>query len=366
MIAASPSLAKTPHNVILCIGDGMGPEHVRAASLYAHGREGALPFESFPAQGIMTVHAADDPITDSAASATAMATGRKVNNGVIAVAVPGPGHVLDTLLKRAQRDGKSVGLVTTTELTHATPAAFAAHTPSRKRRDVIARDYLTRTRPDVLLGGGGAGLYPDDARAAGYTVAQNRDELEQARADRGLPLCGLFGEGNMPYMHDDFIGDTNAYETLPTLSEMTMAAIDLLAEDPDGFFLVVEGGRIDHAAHDHEIDRNIHETIEFANTVEQIAHWMSGRDDSLLVITADHETGGMEIVAHEGEGHYPEVTWSTWHHTDVPVGIYALGRAAHLFEGIHENTHIPRLIQSAGDAPPTAHAPGLPLWPAGR
>ena len=342
--------AEPPRNVILCIGDGMGPEHVRAAGLYLNGESGTLSFEAFPAQGLISIRSADNPLTDSAASATAMATGHKVNNGVISVALPGDRRALSTILERAQDSGKSVGLVTTTELTHATPAAFAAHTPSRKQRSAIARDYLRRTKPDVLLGGGGAGLRAGAARIAGYTVVKNRAELHDARRNRDTPLCGLFGMGNMPYEYDDFTGDADAYATFPHLNEMAMAAIDLLDDDPDGFFLLVEGGCIDQAAHDHELERNIHETIEFDRTVRLIAEWANGRDDPLIIVTADHETGGLAITRNNGKGEFPDVTWSTSGHTGVDVAVYATGLGASLFVGNHDNTDLPGLIERAGGA----------------
>lgn len=349
VLIAPAAGADPPRNVILCIGDGMGPEHVRAAGLYLHGEAGTLSFEAFPAQGHISTRAADNPITDSAASATAMATGHRVNNGVISVQLPGDGHTLTTVLERAQRAGKRVGLVTSTELTHATPAAFAAHTPWREERAAIARDYLQRSKPDVLLGGGGAGLFADDAKAAGYTVVENRSEMLDARRRRNMPLCGLFGSGNMPYEYDDHIGVAHVYTTFPHLHEMAMTAIDLLADNPDGFFLLVEGGRIDHAAHDHELERNIHETIEFDRTVRLITEWARGRDDTLIIVTADHEAGGMAITSDSDRGEFPDVTWSTPDHTDVDVGVYATGRGASLFVGSHDNTDLPGLIEKACD-----------------
>ena len=341
--------ADPPRTVILCIGDGMGPEHVRAAGLYLNGKAGTLSFEAFPAQGLIRTRAADNPITDSAAAGTAMATGHRVNNGVISVQLPGDGHALTTILERAQHAGKRVGLVTTTELTHATPAAFAAHTPSREQRAAIARDYLQRSKPDVLLGGGGAGMIADDAKAAGYTVVENRAELQDARRRRDIRLCGLFGPGNMPYEYDDHIGIARAYTTFPHLHEMAMTAIDLLQESPNGFFLLVEGGRIDHAAHDHELERNILETVEFNRTVRLIIEWASGRDDTLIIITADHETGGMAITGKSDRGEFPDVTWSTPNHTSVDVGVYAAGTGASLFIGSHDNTDLPGLIAKACD-----------------
>ena len=341
--------AQSPRNVILCIGDGMGPEHVRAAGLYLNGEAGTLSFEAFPAQGTLSTGAANNPITDSAASATALATGRKVNTGVISVAVPGDGRPLTTILERAQQAGKRVGMVTTSELTHATTAAFAAHTRKRAERAAIAQDFLHMSRPDVLLGGGGAGMTAKNAIDAGYILAQSRSELFAAQRNKSLPLCGLFGIGNMPYEYEDFTGSAQMYRQYPHLREMTMTAIDLLDDDPDGFFLLVEGGRIDQAAHHQNIERTIHEMIEFARTVEEIVQWAKDRDDTLIIVTADHETGGLAITRENGKGEYPTATWSTWGHTPVDVGVYATGVGASLFSGSHDNADLPGLIDRAGE-----------------
>ena len=145
-------------NVILCIGDGMGFEQVRAAGCFANGAAGTLAFEGLPYQGQVTTRSANAAVTDSAASATAMATGQKVDNGVISMAYPGNHGELETLLEFFRDRGKRTGLVTTTYMTHATPAAFGAHEPSRSNTSQIAADYLNQTLPTVLLGGGGNGM----------------------------------------------------------------------------------------------------------------------------------------------------------------------------------------------------------------
>ncbi len=175
-VCACCSAGAVPKNVILCIGDGMGSEQIKAGSMYLTGETGKLDFEQFPYKAKMNVCAADSNSTDSDASATAMATGVKVNVGVISVAIPGDGKPLKTIAELFQKAGKSVGLITTTNLTHATPAAFAAHQPSRNNYAQIAEDYLLTSRPDVLLGGC---LYIDceSAKAVGYEVISDVNEL---------------------------------------------------------------------------------------------------------------------------------------------------------------------------------------------
>lgn len=340
---AAGAVADGPRNVIFLIGDGMGFEQVRAGGMYAHGAGGAFPFESFPYRGQITTYSANSSITDSAAAATAIATGRKVNNGVISLAIPGNGGELETLLEYSQARGKRSGLVTTTYMTHATPAAFGAHEPSRNNLSQIAGDYLNQTRPNLLFGGGGNGLSLARAVAAGYTVVTDRAEMQALNPATAELVSGQFGRTHLPYEYDYSIGADPGYDTLPHLSEMTVAALDILDRDPDGFFLMVEGGRIDHAGHENHIRRNVFETIEFSNTLDEVFDWVQGRDDTLLLVTADHETGGLSVLANNGQGNFPTVRWSTTGHTGVNVPIYAWGVNAELISGVMDNTDLFRV-----------------------
>ncbi len=327
-------------NVILLIGDGMGFEHVNAARMFLGGE---IVFDEAPYQAEMTTYAANVSVTDSGASGTAMSTGHKVNNGVIALALPGDGAELTTSLELYRDLGKATGLVTTTFMTHATPATFGAHAPSRSLYGEIGHDYFTQTRPDVLFGGA---LIVNEAQAtaAGYTVVTDREQLLALDAETELPVAGQFGGYHLPYEFDGL-------GTLPHLSEMTTAALDLLDDDPEGFFLMVEGGRVDHAAHANDIARNVHETVELANTVETVLDWAAGRDDTLIIVTADHECGGMTIVADNGPGEIPDVTWSTVGHTGANVPVYAWGVNAELVEGTLDNTGIFTLTTQPGVRP---------------
>ena len=321
----------SPTNVIFCIGDGMGFEKVKAASMYAHGKTGTLSFEAFPYQGEVTTHSADSLITDSAAAATAMATGSKVNNGVISTALPGDGKELYTLLEYFKDQGKSTGLVSTTFITHATPAAFGAHEPKRGNLAEIAEDYLNQTRPNVLLGGGGNGIAEAEAEAAGYTVVTNRDELLSLEAEKIERVSGQFGDTNLPYELDG-LGD------LPHLSEMTATALKILTKNPTGFFLMIEGGRIDHAGHSNDIERNVYETLEFSRTVQVAFDWAKGREDTLIIVTADHETGGLKVLENNGMGIFPTVSWSTGGHTTTNIPVYGWGANAACLSGVMDNT----------------------------
>lgn len=320
-------------HVVLMIGDGMGFEHVKASSIYLNGRPGTLSFESFPFSGEITTQSANNGVTDSAASATAMATGVKVDNGVVSMAVPGEGGELVTLLEYFKNKGMATGVVTTTFMTHATPAAFGAHEASRNSYMQIADDYLNQTRPNVLFGGGGYGMSVAAAEKAGYIVVTNAAEMEALDADGEDFVSGQFGVTYLPYELDG-LGD------LPHLSEMTATALNVLDNDPDGFFLVVEGGRIDHASHDKDIARTIHETIAFDQAVQVVMEWAQGRTDTQVIVTADHETGGLTVESNNGAGTYPTVTWSMGSHTGVNVPIYAWGVHAGRISGVMDNTGI--------------------------
>ena len=339
----SASAPRQPVNVILFIGDGMGPEQVKAASLYAGS---PLSFERFPYHGSVMTWPVSNPldVTDSAAAATAMATGLKVRNGVLSVAIPGDGRPLPTILEQFKQMGRSTGLVTTTYLTHATPAAFAAHVPSRDNNDQIAQDYLQRTQPDVMLGGGTSSLLPGAAKAAGYVVVTSRDALRSDQSAHAERLCGLFGNGNLPYEYD-LKADGGDGRATPSLAEMTQAALMVLARNPNGFFLMIEGGRIDHAGHmkntePNKLEYNVQETLAFAEAVESVMAWARHRSDTLVIVTADHETGGLKVIADRGPGQLPDVAWGGTGHTGVRVPVYAWGVGADAVPDIMDNTEI--------------------------
>lgn len=324
---------QAPKNVILLIGDGMGSEQVKAAGMYAHGTPGKLSFEQFPHQGEVTTYSANSSITDSAAGGTAITTGVKVNNGVISMAIPGNGQPLETILEKYQAAGKSTGLVTTTEMTHATPAVFAAHQRGRLQHGQIAQQYLNVTRPEVLFGGGGAGMSPAAAESAGYQVVTNRQQMQALDTEAVTRVSGQFGQGHLPYEYDG-VGD------LPHLREMTQTALNILDNDPDGLFLMVEGGRIDHAGHENHLERNVRETLQFAETVTEVLKWAENHPDTLVIVTADHETGGLKVLQNNGQGKLPQVSWSSQNHTGVNVPIYGWGVNSDRVTGILNNTDI--------------------------
>lgn len=325
-----PVLAAPPKNVILLIGDGMGFEQVKAAGIYANGEPDSFCFEAFPYRAQVTTYSADSAVTDSAAAATAIATGIKVNNKVISLVIPGDSSELETLLEHAQNLDKATGLVTTAYIAHATPACFGAHQPGRYDYSDIIYDYLNQTKPNILLGGAKY-ISPSAASIAGYTVVTDYNSMAAIDTNSVQYLSGQFGSDHMPYEYDG-VG------SLPHLSQMTKTALEILDNEPNGFFLMVEAGRIDHAGHDNHIQRNIMETIEFANSVQQVIDWAAKRTDTLILVTADHETGGLSVVDSNGQGQWPTVTWSATGHTDANVPAYAWGVNAQLVTGTIDNT----------------------------
>ncbi len=334
------SVSAAPKNIIVFIGDGMGPEHVRAAGYYYNGASGVFPFEGFPFQGYLTTYSADNAVTDSAAAGTALATGHKANNGVISMAYPAnadypvQGSEMLTLLEYFKAISKSTGLVSTAYLTDATPAAFGAHESSRSNTAQIAADFYTQTHPNVLLGGGGNGQSTAAAQTAGYTVVTTKTGLLGLNPETTGPVSGQFGSSDFPYFYDGY------GTTYPRLAEMTDVALRILDNDPEGFFLMVDGGRIDDAAHANDLARAIPDVGELSAAVQVAIDWAAGRNDTLIVVTADHETGGLNVVTNNGIGVYPTVTWSTTGHTATNVPAYGLGVNAGFIGGVLDNTNL--------------------------
>jgi len=332
--------ATTPRNVILIIGDGMGVAEVQAAGLYAYGLTGSLGFERFADQALTTTYAADGSVTDSAAAATAMATGHKVNNGVLSIALPGDGLELTTILEYAQARGKSSGLVTTAYITHATPAAFAAHEPSRDDYTAIGSDILQKTRPQVLFGGAS---HLEGAAAAGYAVIRTEAELGSLDTEAAHLLSGQFSDGYMTYVLDRTPGTTE-----PTLALMTEKALAVLDNEPNGLFLMVEAGRIDHAGHAHDLARNVQETLSLDQAVQEALEWAAATgqaSDTLILVAADHETGGLQVISEQGAGRLPLVSWGAAGHTGALVPVYATGLHSDWVRGTLDNTDLFRVMR---------------------
>lgn len=303
------SFAGQAKSIILMIGDGMGPAHVHVAWLYATRQLGkGLVMTEVMDRGhtaYMVNDTADSTVTESAAAAVQMATGVKVLAKSIGI---GPdGKILKTILEMAREKGKATGLVTTSGITDATPAGFVAHVKRRSEEEEIA-GQLVKSDVNVLFGGRKAFFLPEsekgkrkdgrnllsEARQDGYTVAETSEEMKKAQ---GKKILGLFNSGNMLFEID------RKGSTEPSLAEMTSKAIEVLSQDPDGFFLMVEGGRIDHAGHHNDIAAVIHDMMAFDEAIKVVYDFQGNHPETLLIITADHETGGLAVLsyAHTGD-----------------------------------------------------------------
>lgn len=316
-------------NVIMMIGDGMGPQQVGLLqeyavnapnSIYKDEPTGLSKFMDSGVMGLSQHNPAYNIVVDSASSASQLSTG--VPSPSEALGLDAKGNSVETVLEQAKKSGKATGLISDTRITHATPAAFAAHKPHRSLENSIAEEMLA-TDVDVMLSGGMRHWIPKsvndkgelytqlkertagnvkikskrkdeknlliEAEKAGYTVALTRAEFEAAQDDK---LLGLFAYSGMA----DGIKHTNtkdsAERTQPTLKEMTQKALNILSQDEDGFFLMIEGGRIDWAGHDNDAATMLHEMLKFDEAVNYVYEWVKDRNDTLVIITADHETGG--------------------------------------------------------------------------
>jgi alkaline phosphatase len=307
--------------VILFIGDGMGFEHVRGAGYYVNGVEGSLFMESLGVTGRGKT-ASLSALTDSAASATAMATGVKTLNARIGQ--DADENNLENILEFAETYGWSVGVVTNDKVVGATPASFLAHVESRGDSEGIAAQII-KDPPDVLFGGGFSYLLDSDF-SSDVQYITTKSDLLKLEPD-GRAVIGLFGSAGLPYVYDDD-------GTTPSLAEMTVAALDYIGHDPEGTLLIVEGARIDHASHTGDQDRVFLEVVSLDQAVEAAAVWTVERD-ATIIVTADHECGGLHIDPTGAVAGIPvETQWMWGDHTNDDVPVFASGMAAPWVDGV--------------------------------
>lgn len=287
--AESQQPEETPLNVILLIGDGMGEGQIELTRLVEKGEGGVLSMETIEQTVMVDTSSLYQDYTDSAAAATALATGHKAPVGYLSY---GPdGEIYNTILEIAKYNNKSTGVVSTTAFTHATPAGFVVHVENRGRPTPIVEQFF-ESGIDVVLAGGSS--YMSDTRidiveGKDYSYVTTVDEMNAVTDGK---IFGTFGLDNVPYIQDR----TSAHPTLP---QMTTKALDLLGQGEEGFFLMVEGGLIDYACHDNRKDLSVLENIEFDETVQVVLDFIEENPNTLLIVTADHETGGLSVVDHD-------------------------------------------------------------------
>lgn len=275
-----------PKNVIVMIGDGMGAGQIEIARQLEYGKNGRLFLESLPYTALVHTYSANRMITDSAAAGTALATGKKTNNEMIGVTPDG--KEIDSILDAFKTNGKRTGILTTNSVTDATPAAFSASIANRwTNQSDIARQQIDHGI-DVIMGGGKKyfrGNLIAQAKKKGYTVIEDQTGLSKTKGEK---ILGLFSPHHM-----SFKIDRKHYKSdEPFLWEMSKKAIDTL-NNKDGFFLMIEGARIDHAAHSADLTSVWLETKEFDETVRQVKSWAEKDSQTLVIVVADHETMGL-------------------------------------------------------------------------
>ncbi|KAH8350489.1 hypothetical protein KR067_003465 [Drosophila pandora] len=441
-------------NVILFVGDGMGPNTVTAARIYGFKEEGLLAWENFPHMGLLKTYCADKQVPDSFSTGTALFGGVKVNyeTGGVDANVPlgnctasqNEDHHVQTILKWAQVDGMRTGFVTTTRVTHATPAALYAHVPDRrwecetgmKPEDRaqgcmdIARQLVekpTGQRINVIMGGGrqmlvsnvsdsaadpldtwasksgdGRDLIRDwrqlkEAEGVSHAVVQNNRELWNLNGENTDYVLGIFANGHLMYDHERDRGEAG----MPSLSNMTLKAMEVLGNSDKGFLLVVEAGLIDQAHHRGKARKALHEVLELNTAVETTLNFLKSTDrldETLVIVTADHSHSltinghperGSSILGLAGKSKtedtpYTTLTYGTsyqgfqvdpetqkrknpteeditdWEYTQQAaintdenlhggsdVTIHAEGAMSYLFHGVHEQSYVAHAISYA-------------------
>ncbi len=415
IFAAPASAAKKPiaKNIIVLIADGRGYHHVEAANYYVYGKKARQVYERFPVRAPMSTYMAYyggdsclgqgyDPAaawgafdyvkscyTDSAAAATAMSTGVKTYDGAIGVDLNE--SPLTHLIDVAETKGKATGVITSVEWTHATPAGFVAHNVSRDNYDQIGQEMVYESAADVIMGAGhpwyghdgqplttpntfkyvgGAGTWDDlvagiaggDADGDGvddpWVLIQTRAEFQSLMSgptpERVLGTAQVYQtlqqSRSGDKLADPFVVPLTA--SVPTLEEMTKAALNILDDDPDGLFLMIEGGAIDWASHANQSGRTIEEHIDFDNSVLAVVDWVKANSnwgETLVIVTSDHETGyltgpgsdpGWMPLVNNGLGVLPGMEWHSGDHTNSLVPFYAKGDGSRVFK-YFANEHDP-------------------------
>lgn len=326
---------KTPKNIILLIGDGMGLPQVYAAMSASRDN---LNMTRMPNTAIVKTLSADNYITDSAAAGTALACGVKTNNGMVGMSPDK--SPLKSILHIAEDHGLATGIAVSCDVTHATPAAFIASVESRKMAQDIALQYLD-SGVDVFIGGGRENFNEradslnliDSLLFRNYKVVNSIPAMMEVTSGK---LAGILYPAHPP-KYSEGRGDM--------LSIATSKALELLVQNQKGFFLMVEGSQIDWAGHDNDIKYMLDETLDFDMAVGVALDFAEKNGETLVIVTADHETGGFtnlggNFLTGEADGKY-----STDNHSGTPVPVFTYGPGSSHFEGILDNTDIFKLMK---------------------
>jgi alkaline phosphatase len=405
-------------NIILFIGDGMGTAAVDLSRMVLLGKEKLWDFENTIYIGLQKTYSENLLTTDSAAAATALSSGYKTANGLLGTL--SNGTATKSILKAFRETGRSAGLITTVTVTHATPAGFCVSMPDRD--ELAIADEYAKTKPfDLIMGGGRQYFMPKnstvskrtdninlikDFQNCGYTYISNTAQLSELTG-KTPKILGLFSDSSMPNALDKRFLNSS----VPTLAQMTRAALTVLGSNPKGFFLMVESGKIDFRAHANDTAGTVWEVNELNEAFKEALSFLNKDTDTLIIVTADHETGGLtllyprlqliksqkatnelivsliknkdisqslktvneltgikdineEDIIKIKESSTPEielskilneryeVRWSTVGHTCSNVNVYAFGKKAEFFTGVYENTELAiKMFSAAGVSP---------------
>ena len=311
------------------------------AEVYASMSRCAQPLniQKFPIIGLVKTYSSDNYITDSGAGATAYSAGVKTKNG--SLGVDSTGKSVELITEQVKTNGMATGIVVTCSITHATPAGFVAHVASRDSDELIARYYLNNTI-DVVIGGGrnffnerhdGINLL-DSLKKLGYSIAVNIDSLKNVDSRF---FCLYAGK------HPDPVSQGRG----DVLARSVKIAIEILSKNKNGFFLMVEGSQIDWGGHANNIDYVTDEMIDMDNAIGAAFTYAEKAGNTLVVVTADHETGGLSIIGGNMKTRQIQTFFATKGHSAIMVPLFAYGPGAFQFSGIYENTEVNHKIKKA-------------------
>lgn len=354
-----------PKHIVLIIGDGTG---LAQWSAYNAKRtkdinsmdSAAVVFTDFPVIGFSLTSSADAFITDSGAAATALATGKKANNYMIGMAADSTKPI--TISEIAHLQGQSTGIAVTCELTHATPASFFAHQPSRKLMNEIGADFITGMSPhdlaelqerngqtdvgsqfvkgsiDVALGGGRKYFDTNALKNNGYAIGTGYEAMKQ-----------LQNQARRVVFYDDQPFPPKAHEGRNKegmyLADASESVLQTMFLNPKGSFTMIEGSQVDWAGHENDSTYLMAEMEDFDVAIRRVIAMAKANKNTLVIVTADHETGGLSLTDWDKARNQPAMHFSTGHHTGIPVPVFAYGPGAEMFSGAYQNTAIFTKIQ---------------------
>lgn len=334
-------------NIIYMIGDGMGL--AQASLMQIEQKYAPTAFDRAQNIALQKTYSANNRVTDSAASGTALATGYKTNNSTLGQTPDGTR--VESIMTKGEKVGYASGVVVTCYVNHATPAAFYAHRESRNDNDGIIADFM-ESDLDVVFGGGSRFFdqyfskqnknYVDELKAKGYTVLSEQSEMSSVSEGN---VVGLFADTNIPLMRN---GRGNY------LPDATAKALEILTNNvekqgKEGFILMVEGSQIDGEGHGNNIEGVLAETRDFAKAIDVAMDYADAHPGTLVVVTGDHETGGLSIPSNKTDFTLPEsgisYGFSTTGHTGIMLPVYLYGTGADRINGIMDNTELSQALQ---------------------